>query len=1017
MQKITRFFPPAPTFDEEDKTTEAHLTHVILVSLFMITALTGLTPLFLREMVLSLPVFYLVVIGSMGILLGLFALLRRGYIRLTNWIMISLFWLVITGLIFLSGGLRSQAFFGYFAIIALTSLLLGARPSLGVTFLCIVAGTVAFFIGENPRLASVSLLPPLSAVWFSSSAYLIILAVLQNVASKTLRQALQRARTSEAQSREQRDFALQVMNTIGQGLTITRSDKLEYVNPAFMQMTGYPLEEILGKNPNEFAVSEDLPTLRQAQAHRQKGEANTYEVRIKGAHGKIIHSLITAVPRWENGKVLGAIATHTDLTERKHMEESLRQSEEAARAAETLYRKAIEAADAVPYRLEYGPEAFETPYPFMGSGIEELTGYTPREMTPKVWDSLIVNAHLRGAAAGLPIPEAVRLAREGKLLVWQCDYQIRTRQGELRWVADTAVEILNERGTSNGSIGILQDITDRKQAQAAIEREHYLLRTIIDNLPDYIYLKDTEHRCLVSNLANARALGTTPEELIGKTLTDFYPAELAEAYHLTDKEIIATGRSVLNQENTFFDLTSNAQRWTLMTRIPFRASDQTVIGVIGISHDITNYKLAEMALAEQVKETSMLYQISGKLARVAVNLEDLALQIAQTVVEDLKLTACGVWLVDEEQGVLRSSGYFGEAEHIPRDDMPLDGMGLIPAAVRGGEIIYAPDVRADARYLAGDPTTLSELVVPLRVQERVIGVLNIENPELDAIRPRQRRVLVAFAERAALALENVRLVESLETAVANVQQLNFVLEQRVQERTEALELRTDQLETANQELEAFSYSVSHDLRVPLRAIDGFSTILIDGYADQIPAEAHHYLHRVREGAQRMNQLVNDLLAFSRISRKELTKQETDPVSLVHAVLDELQSEQVGRGIELTIGALPVCYADPALLRQVYANLISNALKFTRAKTLARIEIGAHVQKGETIYFVRDNGAGFDMKFAPKLFGVFQRLHTVDEFEGTGIGLANVKRIITRHGGRIWAEAELDQGAAFYFTLE
>ena len=829
-----------------------------------------------------------------------------------------------------------------------------------------------------------------------------------------------RARTSspagEAQYRFQGDFALQVLNTIGQGLAITGLDGLEYANPAFLQMTGYRLDEMLGKKPVDIVLPEDYPILEDARTRRRKGETNSYEVRLRCADEKILHVLITAVPRWDSGQVVGAISIITDLTERKQLEESLRQREEALRASEALYRQAIEAADAVPYRLEHGPDVHEKPYAFMGAGIQQLTGYAPHEMTPKVWDSLILDFTLRGAAAGLPIQEAVRLARAGKMTVWQCDYRIRTRAGETRWVADTAIEILSEQGASKGSIGILQDITDRKQAQEAVEREHFLLRTIIDNLPDYIYLKDTEHRCLVSNLANACALGTTPEALIGKTLADFYPPEIAAQYDAKDKNILATGKNLINAENTFFDLETHTQHWTLMTRIPFRAPDGEIIGVIGISHDITDYKTAELALAEQAQETAMLYQISGKLARVAVNLEDLAQQIASMVVEDLQVAECGVWLVDEEGRTLYRVAYAGYAGDYVPFDIRLDGPGLITSAVTSGEVIYAPDVRLDPRYLAGDAATLSEMVIPLRIQDRVIGALNIENSELDAIPPRQQRVLIAFAERAALALENARLVESLETAVAKVQRLNFELEQRVQERTAILEQRTAQLEMANQELEAFSYSVSHDLRGPLRAIDGFSNILIESYAEQISLEAQHYLYRVREGAQRMNQLVNDLLEFSRITRKELTRQPTTPLYLVNDVRDELHNEQVGRTIEWVIGDLPPCNADPALLRQVYVNLISNALKFTRQKSPARIEIGAKKHARETIYYVQDNGAGFDMRFADKLFGVFQRLHTLDEFEGTGIGLANVKRIITRHGGKIWAEAQVNHGATFYFTL-
>ena len=229
--------------------------------------------------------------------------------------------------------------------------------------------------------------------------------------------------------------------------------------------------------------------------------------------------------------------------------------------------------------------------------------------------------------------------------------------------------------------------------------------------------------------------------------------------------------------------------------------------------------------------------------------------------------------------------------------------------------------------------------------------------------------------------------------------------------------RTLELKAANKELEAFSYSVSHDLRAPLRAIDGFSRILSDDHAAQLTQEAQRYLRLVREGAQQMGKLIEDLLAFSRLSRQPLSKQTVAPASIVHQMLEQLRYMQEGRRVEISIGELPVCQSDPSLLKVVYMNLISNALKFTGKRDRALIEIGCQDENGEHVYYVKDNGAGFNMKYVEKLFGVFQRLHHANEFEGTGVGLASVQRIIHRHGGRIWVASEVDKGTTFYFTLE
>jgi signal transduction histidine kinase len=225
-----------------------------------------------------------------------------------------------------------------------------------------------------------------------------------------------------------------------------------------------------------------------------------------------------------------------------------------------------------------------------------------------------------------------------------------------------------------------------------------------------------------------------------------------------------------------------------------------------------------------------------------------------------------------------------------------------------------------------------------------------------------------------------------------------------------------QIETAHQELESFTYSVSHDLRAPLRALDGFSEMLEEDHADQLPEEGRRHLKTIRRSVRRMSQLIDDLLAFSQLGRQTLRKQAVDTARLVQEVLAELGSPWPDRRVELRVGPLPPCEGDAALLRQVWTNLLSNALKYSSKREQAVVEIGCKEQQGDNVYFVRDNGTGFDMRHVDKLFGVFQRLHQPGDYEGTGVGLAIVHRIVKRHGGRIWADAAVDRGATFYFTL-
>lgn len=226
-----------------------------------------------------------------------------------------------------------------------------------------------------------------------------------------------------------------------------------------------------------------------------------------------------------------------------------------------------------------------------------------------------------------------------------------------------------------------------------------------------------------------------------------------------------------------------------------------------------------------------------------------------------------------------------------------------------------------------------------------------------------------------------------------------------------------ELEAANKELESFSYSVSHDLRAPLRAMDGFSRAVLEDHGSLLPEDGQRHLQIIRSNAQKMGRLIDDLLMFSRLSRAPLKRQKVDTGRLVRATLEELGHECAARSVERRIGPLPDCMADPALLKQVWVNLLSNALKYSRRRESAVIEVGCTQEDQKHIYFVKDNGAGFDARYAHKLFGVFQRLHRSEDYEGTGVGLAIVQRVVHRHGGRVWADSELNKGATFYFTLD
>jgi signal transduction histidine kinase len=312
-----------------------------------------------------------------------------------------------------------------------------------------------------------------------------------------------------------------------------------------------------------------------------------------------------------------------------------------------------------------------------------------------------------------------------------------------------------------------------------------------------------------------------------------------------------------------------------------------------------------------------------------------------------------------------------------------------------------------AEKLAEQALELARQVQELASSEREILKLNVDQ--------REAAMQSEIAERtqagklAVQALELAQQARELARSERQVRKLNDELERRVVE-------RTAQLEAANKELETFTYSVSHDLRAPLRHISGFSRILIEEFGPKMEPEARAHVQRIDDGARRMGQLVDGLLNLARVARHDPVFQVTGLDSVVREVVALLQPECEGRVVEWKIADLPATACDPILIKQVFQNLINNALKFSRRRERTVIEIGHRQENGQMVITVADNGVGFDMKYRDKLFGVFQRLHRPEDFEGTGIGLATVQRIIHKHGGRVWAEGELDKGATFCFTL-
>ena len=372
------------------------------------------------------------------------------------------------------------------------------------------------------------------------------------------------------------------------------------------------------------------------------------------------------------------------------------------------------------------------------------------------------------------------------------------------------------------------------------------------------------------------------------------------------------------------------------------------------------------------------------VARAVVNIFDLAAGEAEW------LAAAGRRRVHVGAGVRFSMQMMGDVEALKRGEAQLVDTHALP-----------PGPEVDALLASG---VHLYMVMPMIAGGELIGAISFGG-EAGAFPAEQMSIAREVATLLAIAVAQARLYD------------------RVRRHAEELELRvgerTTELLAANKELDAFSYSVSHDLRAPLRAVDGYARMLEEDYADKLDAEGNRLLGVVRASSQQMGRLIDDLLAFSRLGREQLRTRPLQLNDLVREIIDEAQSDRAGRQIDFVVGDLGSVDADPALLKQALANLLSNAIKFTRDRNPAVIEIGTEV-KSDTCsadsYYVKDNGAGFDMKYYDKLFGVFQRLHSHAEYPGTGVGLAIVQRVIHRHGGRVWADSKPGVGSAFYFTL-
>jgi PAS domain S-box-containing protein len=675
------------------------------------------------------------------------------------------------------------------------------------------------------------------------------------------------------------------------------------------------------------------------------------------------------------------LAIIRDVTERK-------QAEMRAKEAEFRYRALIENIPAIVYIVDVETQAtlYDSPQ------IEAMLGYPANtcERDPHYWEKIL---HPEDRERMMAAEVAATERGEFKL-----EYRVLASDGRVVWLRDDAAIIRDEEGHPRFWQGVIFDITERKRTEEELRRlnqsleqrvaqrtlrlqealteleererglreSEQLYRTVVEQAAENIFLVDTETKqILEANAAFHRSLGYTKHELLQMTLYDVV-AHDRESVDDNVRRILKKGHHFIGERRYRSKDGSFADVEVGVSVIPYHGRKAMCV----VAHDITERKRTEKALIESERRFRQLFE----------NFSDaLFVHDERGLIVDCNAEAC------------RALGYSRE------ELLELSVVDLVTRLISEEERQRKRGDTLWKRAMWGEPGK----IVGFEQNElrRKDGTTFLVEVGVGAIEYEGRRLIFASA----------RDITERKRAEEELRRLNEELEQRVRR-------RTAQLEAFNKELEAFSYSVSHDLRAPLRAIDGFSQILLEDYEDELDEEGRLYLKRTKAASQRMGELIDDLLDLSRMTRGKMRRESVDLSALAQAIAEEFRRAQPEHGMEVVVEEGLVANGDGSLLRVVLENLLGNAWKFTRNQPHPRVEFGLLEHEDTPTYYVRDNGVGFDMAYAGKLFGAFQRLHSAGEFEGTGIGLATVQRIIHRHGGRVWAEGEVGKGATFFFTL-
>lgn len=635
-----------------------------------------------------------------------------------------------------------------------------------------------------------------------------------------------------------------------------------------------------------------------------------------------------------------------------------KQAEQALRESEQRFRFM---AEAMPQKVWTAQPNGEMNY--MNNNWFEYTGLNWEALRDFQWLEIV---HPDDRAETLRIwHEALETKKDS-----QISHRLRRYDGDYRWHLSRGVPSWHQGGQLVLWVGTSTDIDDLKQTQASLVESEERFRSLADNVPVLIWLADGQGRNSYTNKACTDFTGSDPNNLERlEWLAYIYPDDRENILHTLET-------SLKNREGYRYQCRirryDDEYRWMQVIGIPRFTSAGVLTGYVGSAVDITEQKEMNRVLEVGIHERTQQLQQSNNLLSSII--DNVPLMIFLKDAQELRyrlFNKAGKALLG-----LTEEQLIGKSDHdfFPPDQVEFF-IGKDRETLSGGKLVDIPE--EPLLTVSGELIYLHTRKVPILDEQGAPAYLLGISEDITEMKKNQEEI----------------------------QSLNRQLEEQIRN-----------LNAVNKELESFSYSVSHDLRAPLRTIDGFSQAILEDYGDRLDEDGKRYLSRVREGSQYMARLIDDMLNLSRLTRGELRKEEVDLSDIARTIVADLRSCEPDRQVQFLIQDNLRAEGDKRLLRAVLENLLGNAWKFTSHHPTALIEFGMTEQEGRPVYYVRDDGAGFDMAYADKLFGAFQRLHNTTEFSGTGVGLASVQRVIHRHGGDIWAHGEVEKGATFYFTL-